>query len=872
MAKDSSSEKKGASETNQEENLSSDEEYSDDDSDYSSDDDEEEEQEGEDWTPEEREEAEKRRRERRRQRHDEAAEKEQEEEDDDDVVEEDDLWNFPIDREHWTEEDLGEVWADNWAESSAVGYDPELVDDEDVERFEDLRRKGKGPPDTPFYVPYRKFYPPIPDNHYDIRSAEDVVEELERTEEFLVWSSYVFKDGSCYEGTVWDDLAHGKGVYTTPLDLCRYEGEWFQNMMQGHGVLEVDLPVQEPLPDTEEARKLKKEGVVLKSDYMDPFDKEWIKTDIEEIARKYGGRHSAFEDSEEWVKFFGEKPEKGHYKYSGQWKHSRMHGCGVYEINGRLIWGKFYFGELLPDTEECTAEMSAFHSSLADVAAAKAKMFINKPDGMVREMKGPYNDPSHPYMYEEEDLWMAPGFINSYYKVPEEWGAYVEDLDNEREMWLNSFYKTTLTIPMPPELEHWWSKGDEFVVLGNTPTSTLDLNPDNVGRSDENLQGEVLLHVPTGRIINWAHDSKGQLRFFFQPITKNGEVKPEAIIPLPLGFDDYLEDATDQKVQAARKKRNIFQKFGEKWKKSAQKRAEEYHQKMEELENRWKREDQVMEERRRLKEEDRRVAVEMEEEERYARYLEILEESGVGIEEVAGGQSEELPQEQLKDRAGASSKEAEQVKTKLDMKEPPGGPDEEDEEDEDDKKPRSFGKVAMLDVEDKTCVQEKTDKPTKCGPISPTAFASLSIAHKVVGSRFCQAMSGLAPKLEALQCRRGSHIKQTSDGQAKSTSVVAKKGFNHVTVSSRRENLRLRAFCSSQQHTGKDLTRYAFKNAMKAVSLHGMSSRKQGRANWRCGRACSLSRVSSCRQDGGPNGFWSKPQFGCLSMALPVEM
>ena len=29
---------------------------------------------------------------------------------------------------------------------------------------------------------------------------------------------------------------------------------------------------------------------------------------------------------------------KGKYKYSGQWKHSRFHGCGVYEVNGLTIW------------------------------------------------------------------------------------------------------------------------------------------------------------------------------------------------------------------------------------------------------------------------------------------------------------------------------------------------------------------------------------------------------------------------------------------------------------------------------------------------------------------------------------------------------
>lgn len=32
-------------------------------------------------------------------------------------------------------------------------------------------------------------------------------------------------------------------------------------------------------------------------------------------------------------------------------------------------------------------------------------------------MKGPFTDPQHPYMYEEEDMWMAPGFINQFYPV-----------------------------------------------------------------------------------------------------------------------------------------------------------------------------------------------------------------------------------------------------------------------------------------------------------------------------------------------------------------------------------------------------------------------------------------------------------------------
>jgi len=36
---------------------------------------------------------------------------------------------------------------------------------------------------------------------------------------------------------------------------------------------------------------------------------------------------------------------------------------------------------------------------------------------VVREERGPYTDPQHPYFYEEEDVWMAPGFINQFYEV-----------------------------------------------------------------------------------------------------------------------------------------------------------------------------------------------------------------------------------------------------------------------------------------------------------------------------------------------------------------------------------------------------------------------------------------------------------------------
>ncbi|MCD7470317.1 hypothetical protein HAX54_010051 [Datura stramonium] len=239
-------------------------------------------------------------------------------------------------------------------------------------------------------------------------------------------------------------------------------------------------------------------------------------------------------------------------------EHGRMHGCGLYEINEhnftqimtydfdmRRIYltlknrnlGRFYFGELLGDTHGCDAEISAMHAGIAEVAAAKARMFINKPDGMVREERGPYGDPQHPYLYEEDDVWMAPGFINQFYEVPDYWKAYVHDVDEEREMWLNSFYKAPLRLPMPAELEYWWSKDEkpEFVLLNKEPEPDPE-DPSKLVYTEE----PVILHTPTGRIINYVEDEEHGIRLFWQPSLKEGEdVDPAKVEFLPLGFDDF---------------------------------------------------------------------------------------------------------------------------------------------------------------------------------------------------------------------------------------------------------------------------------------------------------------------------------------------
>ncbi|KAG6414779.1 hypothetical protein SASPL_122153 [Salvia splendens] len=463
----------------------------------------------------------------------------EEEEEEEDAEYPEDQFDFPPDPENWKEEDLKELWSDAPIGMKKPGWDPHQVDDEEVEVISEEIKAGRDPPIAPFYVPYRKPYPVIPDNHYDISNPKAVVEELDRIEEFLIWVSFIFEDGSTYEGTVWDDMAHGKGVYTAEQGLVRYEGEWLQNQMEGHGVVEVEIPHMEPIPGSKLEAKMRADGEIISRDFMSPEDREWLEKDIEDSVRFANGQYEIpFYENEEWVRQFGQKPEKGRYRYAGEWKHGRMHGCGVYEVNERTTWGRFYFGELLNDENGCDEEVSALHSGIAEVAAAKARMFINKPDGMIREDRGPYSDPQHPYLYEEEDVWMAPGFINQFYEVPDYWKMYVHEVDEERGMWLNSFYKAPLRLPMPSELEYWWSKYEEpeFVLINKEPEPDPE-DPSQMIYTED----PVILHTPTGRIIDYVDDEEHGIRLFWQPAaTKEGkEPNPDDAVFLPLGMDEF---------------------------------------------------------------------------------------------------------------------------------------------------------------------------------------------------------------------------------------------------------------------------------------------------------------------------------------------
>lgn len=120
------------------------------------------------------------------------------EEEDRNYVFHEDLFDFPEDPQNWREEDLRELWADAPLESTKPGWDPAFADEEDWDIVREDIKAGREPAIAPFYLPYRKPYPAIPDNHYDISNPKQVIEELDRIEEFLTWVSYIFPDGSSY--------------------------------------------------------------------------------------------------------------------------------------------------------------------------------------------------------------------------------------------------------------------------------------------------------------------------------------------------------------------------------------------------------------------------------------------------------------------------------------------------------------------------------------------------------------------------------------------------------------------------------------------------------------------------------------------------
>lgn len=317
---------------------------------------------------------------------------------------------------------------------------------------------------------------------------------------------------------------------------------------------------------------------------------------------------------------------------------------------------------------------------------------------MVREERGPYSDPQHPYFYEEEDVWMAPGFINQFYEVPDYWKTYVHEVDEEREMWLNSFYKAPLRLPMPAELEYWWSKDQnpEFVLLNKEPEPDSE-DPTKLIYTEDPL----ILHTPTGRIINYVDDEEHGIRLFWQP-AEGEDVDPKDLQFLPLGFDEFYgrgvpvkqENLWTRIVSGVEKAINPTLEKIEKWTEE-QKKAGEMKMKLIEKELELVEAELCLEE-----------AIEDEEEE--LKMIEREEEKKLekGLQEEGNIASPEITNEDEKGLEPEQDQEDEEE-------------DEEEDEDEDEVAPSSFGSV----------IDDKKKNHNGKSPFSSTSlsFASSSL-------------------------------------------------------------------------------------------------------------------------------------------------
>lgn len=282
--------------------------------------------------------------------------------------------------------------------------------------------------------------------------------------------------------------------------------------------------------------------------------------------------------------------------------------------------------------------------------------------------------------------------------------------------------------------------GDEFIVLGNDPSWALQHDPDNLLRTKPECQGEVLLHVPTGQIINWITDPEGNVRMFLQPFREDGTVDPEAAVMLPLGFDEFMDDGEGNDGEGDGGERPLTEKDKrrKKWEEEDKRRREK-----------WEKEDKDRAEAQ--LQEDAEFLQKVYEEAEVDRLKALAQEEKFALQLL---DDEEAPAEDqsLTDRPVGGDEDAEREVTaattekelSVDKVERDGGVEggnkagdeevEEEDEDEDDGKPTSFGKVAMVDsealtVKPSTCRSSESTGPRF--PPFPTVFASLSMHVQV---------------------------------------------------------------------------------------------------------------------------------------------
>lgn len=85
----------------------------------------------------------------------------------------------------------------------------------------------------------------------------------------------------------------------------------------------------------------------------------------------------------------------------------------------------------------------------------------------------------------------------------------------------------------------------EFILINKEP------DPDNDDPSQQYPEDPLILHTPTGRIINYVEDEEHGIRLFWQPPLKDGEeVDPAKAEFLPLGFDEFYGREVSEKKES----------------------------------------------------------------------------------------------------------------------------------------------------------------------------------------------------------------------------------------------------------------------------------------------------------------------------------
>lgn len=259
-----------------------------------------------------------------------------------------------------------------------------------------------------------------------------------------------------------------------------------------------------------------------------------------------------------------------------------------------------------------------------------------------------------------------------------------------------------------------------FPLSDDTPEFVLinkELEPDPEDPSKlVYTEDPLILHTPTGRIINYIEDEEHGVRLFWQPPLKDGEdVDPEKVEFLPLGFDEFYGR---EKVE---KKENIWTRLLSKVENACKPTFDKL--------GKW------MEEKRKARE----LKIEL-----LKKEFELID-AELSLEEAIEDIDEELKkrekEEQKKMEMGeqetedtsalANQDERAPVKEEEDREE---DEEEDEEEEEDDAAPSSFGSVSGDQKPSKN--DPKGSKPSQ----SPFSASSLSFASS-------RLVSGVSSKL-----------------------------------------------------------------------------------------------------------------------------